>query len=229
MRENLVLVRAGDRSLHPQWLSSDSRNWDLALSYYGDFPDRYLGQYDFLHCFKGSKWEGISDFVNNHLELIQKYKYVWLPDDDILTNEINVNNFFITCRDLDFVIAQPALTRNSYFGWEITLAQEGVVARLTDFVEIMAPCFCVEHFCLFSSYFGENTSGWGYEWLWAKIARGHNLERFGIVDCTPVFHTREVGSVGHGGSKNNPRDELKKLLAKFELQATNPRVLGVFR
>ena len=226
-RKNLVLVRAGDRSLHPQWLSND-RNWDLIVSYYGDFPERYKDQFDFLHCFKGSKWEGVTDFIENNSHLISQYEYIWLPDDDLFCNAKTINNFFSLCKRLNFTIAQPALTSYSFYTWPITIQVKQVAARQTNFVEIMAPCFRVKHLKCFSKYFGENTSGFGYEWLWENIARKENIFNFGIIDVTPVFHTRKVGQAGHGGAKNNPRMEEKEFLEKFSLNKFSPSNLKKF-
>jgi hypothetical protein len=38
MRKNLVIVAAGDRSLHRAWLAAD-RSFDLWVIYYGDNPE----------------------------------------------------------------------------------------------------------------------------------------------------------------------------------------------
>jgi len=36
MRKNLVIVRAGDQSLHPSWLEGpEERNWETILIYSG--------------------------------------------------------------------------------------------------------------------------------------------------------------------------------------------------
>ncbi len=221
MRKNLVVVRAGDKSLHPQWID-EKRNWDLVVSYYGNHPERYMGQYDYLHQCKGSKWHGLNNYVNNSENNIGDYKYIWFPDDDLFTDCSNINNFFEICELLDLTIAQPALTENSYFSWKITLKSKNFQARITDFIEIMAPCFKVEKFDNFKHTFGENSSGHGLEWVWKKIAIDESIFKFGIIDCTPVFHTRKVGSVGHGGSLSSPRIEMFTLLQKYAINATKP-------
>lgn len=228
MRKNLIIVRGGDASLHPQWLMEKKRNWDLALSYYGDFPDRYKGQYEYLHLFKGSKWQGIKDFVEKNMNIIMEYEYVWLPDDDLFSDGKNISNFFEICKILNLTIAQPSLTRYSYYSWPITLQvkskQKLQVARITNFVEIMAPCFNVKNFPLFSNSFGENTSGFGYEFLWWKLAEEAGVEKFGIVDLTPIYHTRPVGSAGHGGALGSTKDEEELLLKKYNLKKFIPQV-----
>ena len=225
MRENLIIVRAGDCSLHPQWLNDPNRNWDLAVSYYGNNPHRYLDQYDYLHTYKGSKWQGIVDFINKNPNIAQNYKYIWLPDDDIFTNGQNISRFFKICENLNLTISQPALTSYSYYSWEITLNDLNAAARLTNFVEIMAPCFKAVHFGTFSKFFNENTSGWGYEWLWWKQAEEKGIAYFGIIDLTPVYHSRPVGTAGHGGSSTNPHEEFKLLMNKFKLEQFTPKVL----
>lgn len=225
MRPNLVVVRAGDKSLHPQWLNDKLRNWDIAVSYFGDHPERYKDQYDYLHVFKGSKWQGLSDFVQTRSELIEQYDYIWFPDDDLFTTCEVINEFFDLCKLLNFSIAQPALTRYSHYSWGITLENPSTDFRLTDFVEIMAPCFKKETFHLFKDSFSINTSGWGLEWLWLDIAKKHDVFKFGIIDKTPIYHTRKVGAAAHGGTVGSPQDECDTLMRDYQLQKTQPQVL----
>lgn len=225
-RENLVIVRAGDKSLHPQWISSADRNWDIVVSYYGDHSTRYLGQYDYLHLCKGPKWQGIADYLDQHRAILSAYQYVWLPDDDLLTDTETINRFFDTCKKLDLTLAQPSLTSYSHYSWKITLQNPGSLCRLTDFIEIMAPCFKIETFFNFEPSFKANSSGWGLEWVWRKIAETEGILRFGIVDDTPVHHTRKVGSAGHGGSEQAPNVEMKKLMQDLKLEMSVPKVLS---
>lgn len=224
-KKGLVVVRAGDTSLHPQWINKKNHKWDLALSYYGDYPDRYLGQYDFIHIFKGQKWEGIYNFLKANKNILNNYDYIWFPDDDILTNSETIDRFFDLCRKHKFTIAQPALTSYSYYSFAITLQNPENIYRLTDFVEIMIPCFRVKTLHHFISSFAINNSGWGLEWLWNKIAMDNNLNKLAIVDSTPVYHTRPVGSAGHGGGDCNPFEEKDELLKKFNLELTEPNVI----
>lgn len=119
MRKNLIVVRAGDKSLHPQWIDS-KRNYDVVVSYYGNNPERYIDQYEYLHCFKGSKWQGLNDFVSGNASLISMYNYVWFPDDDLFADSKTISDFFEICSSLDFSVAQPALTEYSFISWDIT-------------------------------------------------------------------------------------------------------------
>ncbi len=41
-RKNLVIVAAGDASLHEGWLAgAGERSWDLIVNYFGEDPQRY--------------------------------------------------------------------------------------------------------------------------------------------------------------------------------------------
>lgn len=223
-RRNLVVVRAGDTSLHPQWLLTGERNWDLAVSYYGKHPERYIGQYDILHQCRGTKFPGLNDFILNNSDVINSYEFIWFPDDDLLTTGRNINEFFDICRRLRLAVAQPALTPNSHYTWDITLERPALAARLTNFVEIMAPCFAVAELPLFGQIFSENTSGYGYEFLWYRLGQQYGYdERFGIVDRTPVYHTRAVG--GAAGATVDPLEEQRQLFLKYGLEIFEPAVL----
>ena len=186
--------------------------------------ERYLGQFDIWHEFKGSKWEGLADFFSK-FKNIYNYEFVWLPDDDLFVNGETLNNFFSVVKKFNFTISQPALTTYSYFTWAITLQNSQYIARNTNFIEIMAPCFQVSQLPFFVKTFGENSSGFGYEYIWGLIAAKKKMLNFGIVDATPVYHTRPVGSLGHGGAKSNPHQEEKLILEKYSARRYKPRVI----
>jgi hypothetical protein len=228
-RPYLVVVRAGDRSLHPQWLAQPQRSFDLAVSAYGRHPERYVDQYDLLHVCPGSKWQGLHAFLQEYADLLPHYRYVWFPDDDLLTTGDNIDQFFKCCDALNLVLAQPALTRYSHWSWRITLQQPGLVCRHTNFVEVMAPCFRIESFAPYADTFAETVSGWGLEWVWRAIAeRQGQGQAMAIIDQTPVHHTRPVGAAGHGGAGHDPMQESAELLARYGLRRVAPVVLGQY-
>lgn len=219
-RANLVIVRAGDASLHPQWLTSQNRTWDLVVLYAGDYPERYRDQYDELHRHSGSKWMAIADFLAARREIVQQYEYVWFPDDDLLTTGRNIDSFFELVKVFGFSLAQPAFTQYSFHAWEITLQEPTLAARVTNFVEIAAPCFEVATLEVFAPVFGENTSGYGYEWVWSHLADRNGELRRGIVDRTPVYRTRPVGFIP--GGRADPAEEERLLLQRYAMWSFPP-------
>lgn len=212
---NLVVVRCGDQSLHPQWVHENS-NFDTILSYYGEELPYDLMCIKNVHFYKGSKWEGLYDFFLNYQEIWKVYDYIWLPDDDLNTTTENINNFFELIHQYDFSLSQPALTHNSYFSHAMLLQIKGLIFRETNFVEVMAPCFSKDAFLKCWTTFNENKSGWGLDLLWPKILK---KQKIGVIDATPIFHTRPVGIAGHGtGNRDNtPQVEYIALTEKYKL------------
>jgi hypothetical protein len=226
-RKNLIILRAGDKSLHPVWYSGCDRSWDLALSYYGDLEDPFPGYRDFIHICKGSKWQGIADFCAKNADLLSRYERIWLPDDDLLIDCDSINEFFLISGELNFGLTQPSLTIFSYVSHPITIRHPGNVARETNFVEIMAPCFSAPAWAILRTSFSENPSGWGLEWFWVNQLHTHGI-KVGIIDAVSMYHSRPVGSAGHGGS-SSPRLDMKTLLTKHGLAPHHPATLEFIR
>src|SRR5262245_57508099 len=111
MRSNLVIVRAGDQSLHPRWLDpSADRNWDLLVGYYADHPESTANPDGKLFLEKGGKFDCIAHVLDQQPELFGKYETFWLPDDDIVADQASINELFETMREFQLELAQPSLT-----------------------------------------------------------------------------------------------------------------------
>ncbi len=192
-RRNLAIVRAGDGSLHTQWLnrSGEERNWDLIVSYWGDDPNAYCGG-DWLRidC-KGLKFQAVNELIRTHGELVRKYDYVWLAEDDLACTCRDINRFFDICRHERLDLAQPSLTRDSYFSLAMTLESPFFRLRYTSFVEIMAPCFSADALVKLLPTFNESLSGYGLEELWVDLL-GEEAP-VAIIDEVQMRHTRPVG------------------------------------
>lgn len=228
MKKYLVVLRCGDSSLHPQWFSGgQAPNFDLMLSYYGeneDYADMFAKA---IHRFKGSKWEGLNDFMLQNAQLILQYRYIWLPDDDILTDVQTLNDFFEYVERENFALAQPSLDERSYFSHSTTLQNSAFEYRETNFVELMVPCFSSSALHAIKDSFGTAKSGWGLDFLWPK--RVASLGKVGIIDRFSVFHTRPVGSAGHSmgdGSTTSPWSEMDQTLAQHGLRRSTKVLRG---
>lgn len=139
-RRHLVLVRAGEKSLHRQWLEgAEARSWDLIVSWYGDEP--YLPVADELVINrKGGKWDIIHAHLIEMPELLDRYEYFWLPDDDIATDGATIDAMFAMMEREQLQLGQPALTVDSYFSFPHTLASPSFRLRYTTCIEVMVPC-----------------------------------------------------------------------------------------
>ncbi|MET7773170.1 hypothetical protein [Nocardia sp. NPDC005366] len=192
-RRNLVILRAGDASLHEKWLTGPQpRTWDLVVSYFGDDPHRFRGDDVTRLDRKGPKWPALHHVLTVDLaEVIDNYDYVWLPDDDLSTDTATINELFEYSARYRLSLAQPALTEDSYFTHEITLVDRRFELRYTNFVEIMAPCFSREFLTRCLPTFDRTQTGWGLDFHWPRFAP--DTSAIAIIDAVTVRHTRPVG------------------------------------
>ncbi|MCG1020136.1 DUF707 domain-containing protein [Sutcliffiella horikoshii] len=212
----LIIARVGDTSYHREWLKpSIDKNFDLCLSYYGDSPEGIKNEADFYFESKGTKWPKIKEVIKALGERINQYDAIWLPDDDILTNSSNIKKMFELFTNQQFELAQPALTKDSFFSHAVTTEQTDYLWRYTEFVEIMAPIFSRNALNQCWETFDISLSGWGLDLLWPKLL-GYPHKKIAIIDDTSVQHTRPIGT---GGIYKyfSPFEELHDLEKKFDV------------
>jgi hypothetical protein len=195
-RNHLVVPRVGRHSLHSTWLNpAQARNWDLYLCPYQALPPAADGT-PASDCrvgdvIAGPKWTGLRQLLHAWKGW-REYEYIWLPDDDIFTSQATINQMFDTAQALSFDLCAPALHEASYYAHFSTMRNRRCFARRIGFVEIMVPCFRTEVLAQLLPTLDHTPTGWGWglDSLWPKMLGYQNL---GIIDGTPVLHTRPVG------------------------------------
>ncbi|MFN7136575.1 MAG: DUF707 domain-containing protein [Thermomonas sp.] len=192
-RRNLVIVRAGDNSVHPGWLAGPGRSFDLFVSYFGNQPGRYAEQAEYHEDRKGMKWPVLGELLQAHPELVERYEHFWLPDDDLVADTATIDRMFDFARAYRLALAQPALTRNSYYTWPLLLQDARYQLRFTRFVEVMAPVFDRDALRICLPTFTESTSGWGLDSLWPRLLAARGEQAIAIIDAAAVYHSRPVG------------------------------------
>lgn len=217
IRPFLIVCRAGDCSLHKEWLTPDGeRNFDLIIDYYGNDLGRYAADCEYYFEAKGPKWSRVSSLLMEQQEIVSRYEAVWIPDDDLSVNCTQVNRMFQIFRDYKLDLGQPALTSDSFFSHKITIQQPRTILRMTNFVEIMAPIFSREALEICRPTFDANYTGWGLDFVWPQLLKGRKV---GIIDATPVRHTRPVGGgeiYKNGGV--DPNEEMAKVTHEYDIQ-----------
>lgn len=226
-RRNLVVVRAGDKSLHPAWLAGpEPRNWDIVVNYFGDDPHIFRTPEVVRIDGKGPKWPALQALFMAHPDLVERYDHIWLPDDDLATDTASINRLFETCARHRLEVAQPALTWDSYFGHLTTLRNPLFRMRMTNYVEVMAPCMTAAVLRATLPLFNANLSGWGLDFIWPRhVSRPDGS--IAIIDDITVTHTRPVGGPNYkllreGGI--SPWDELRRFCAANGIESA-PRIL----
>ncbi len=216
MNNRLIVVRAGDSSLHPAWLKSEpNRQWHLHISYYGRRADPYeLPPQVSLSRDVGQKWIGLLSCLKENPELLN-YKYIAFPDDDLKMATGSWDGIFDTAETSNADICQPSLDHRSFYWHDVTLNRKWLDYREVDFIELMSPVFKVNFLHKIMPFFDENKSSLGLDYLWSHIANLENRKMV-ITDKSVVLHTREIGK-GSQYNGLNPADEMKKLYLKYNI------------
>jgi hypothetical protein len=222
-RRFLVVVRAGDSSLHPQWLQGSAgqqveRNWDLIVNYYGDDPQRYRDHGpDVVRIDgKGPKWPALKKLLADQRATWNAYDYVWLPDDDLAADCGTINRMFEMMAGLGLQLGQPSLSWTSYVSLVMTLHNPAFALRYSSFVEPMAPCFSRALLERVIVTFDQIISGWGLDYVWPTFLRNPATE-CAVLDRVQVTHTRPVGGPNYRFNREagiDPKAEMAYLLKK---------------
>jgi len=194
----LAICCAGNNSLHEKFI--DNELFDSLIIYYGDsdeINERYKAGATYYAREKGIKFNLIWRVINENLagltkEQLLEYDYVWLTDDDILTNSHDVAKMFETMRTENLDLAQASLTKDSFTFWK-NLWNQGNGFRQFNSVEIMMPFFS-------KRFFKEQYHFWEFLYtalfldlkVWAKLVKEDGF-KCAVVDKYQMKHTRKGG------------------------------------
>lgn len=225
VRDYLVFVRAGGKSLHHEWLQnaqSDDRLWDLQISQYDDDPRAGLGGDLPLSIDKGTKFDSIYRYLIANPSVMQDYKYILFIDDDIRTTYQDLNRLFEICNEYGLLVAQPSLHPDSYFCYASLLTCPWLKLRYTNFVECMVTAFRTDYLReRVLEHLASVKSGWGVDHVWS-LWMEDPAYKAAIIDAVSVVHTRphatgEKGSIyaDLGEGLITPKMEGEMFLKKF--------------
>ncbi|MDB5540623.1 MAG: hypothetical protein JWQ89_2350 [Devosia sp.] len=215
-RRFAVIVRAGENSLHRTWLKGQARNWDLIVSWYGTTPYVASADETVLEQ-RGLKWDVVAAQLRDHPEIVARYDYLIIGDDDVDISVETINRLFEISEQEGLQLSQPGLTANSYFSAIHHLQSPSFRLRYTPYVEVMFPCLSRAALTRILPYAGDSPSGSGLDLIWARL-EPDNRFRAAIVDTLAMRHTRPVGSVLAGKVKEAGHDNaaiVGAMLARF--------------
>jgi hypothetical protein len=218
MRRNLVIVRAGEGSLHESWLGGGTRSFDLVVSYWGDDPFRFRTGDVIRIDHKGGKFDGLHALLTGRQDLFDRYDYIWIADDDIVASRETIDRLFATMRRYDLLIAQPALSADSYLYFPLTLEFPSFELRYTNVVEAMVPCFNAAYLRQVAPLFGGLRYGWGLDYIWTRLMP-EPAGRAAVIDSCVVRHTRQFGSGALYRNAEKPLRQFWDLFERFGLKA----------
>jgi hypothetical protein len=223
MKKYLIISTVGDKSLHHEWIK-DNPNFDLVLIYYGNNPNiaqEYINQTPHVYSAKGEKYHLIKSFIQDDIEFISKYDYIWLPDDDVDISSENINRLFNMAKEYNLSISQPSM--EGYISHEITKPIPNSLLRYTNFVEVLAPLFNKETLLKVYNTFDLNYSSWGYDYLWPYLLN-YPQNSIAIIDDIIMTHTRPVGQ-NYSRFPKLPWNEMEELLYLHNITNYKPITL----
>ncbi|HEY7772807.1 MAG TPA: hypothetical protein VIC26_06485 [Marinagarivorans sp.] len=196
----LIIARVGDESCHPSWLSQAHPEFDLFLNYYGDVPEKFKNQATFYEQQKGGKWAITGELVEQYWELIHTYDAVWFPDDTVLTNAQVINRMFALFQGHQLLLAQPALTLESYLTQPAQLQQSAYHLRYVNRIDLVAPLMSREALMTLTPTFSQTANGLGLDRCWPELINNRSHDKIAIIDDTPVTVTRPTQNQGYNSS-----------------------------
>jgi hypothetical protein len=167
----------------------------------------------------GPKWSGIRKILNEWSGW-RDYDYIWLPDDDISANQDTISRMFDVARAVGLELFAPALHETSYYAHFITMKNRNFYGRWVGFVEIMMPGFsrpALER-VLPTLDLTQTGWGWGLDSLWPKLLDYKNI---GIIDGTPVIHTRPVGQTRDPDLSRRVHEESDAIMESHDCRQTH--------
>ena len=179
-KQNLVVVRAGENSLHPGWLNHDNNpyNFDLLISYFSQaaYENHKNAPGVRAVLVRGGKWDGLFKTLSG-LANLDQYDFVWLPDDDIATDGATIETMFALAAEFELGVCQPALSHDSFYSHFIFNQCRAFKLRYVNYVEIMVPCLSRRVLRHALPLFENSMSGFGLDNIWCRLAGKWNVRR----------------------------------------------------
>ncbi len=218
----LVVVHAGDASLHPVWLATGGeRNWDLVVHYHGDNPLRYPGSGDAMVRIdgKGPKWHALHRLFSETSDAWRSYEYVWLPDDDLVASCSDINRMFELVAGLDLHLAQPSLSWDSHAHCLLMVHNPNFALRYASFIEPIAPVFSRSLLRRATPTFRESLYGSALGYVWPMLLE-QPARPCAILDRIQVGAPRRQAASSEPAPRGSlsPGQEIDQILTKHNVQ-----------
>ena len=215
----LLISRVGAHSLHEGWLrDAADRNFDVLISAYDDRAPGSVNEACMREYRPGPKIAGYAALFAEHRDLIRRYDYVALFDDDIAADAASISTAFAIAAEHNLKIAQPALHHASHYSYAATLRQAGSRLRFVNYVEMMCPIFRSDILERVEPLFSMGYES-GIDLVWCNLVFESAFD-FAIIDAATVHHTRPVGRLSGLNGFSAERgyvDDIRAVLARFGL------------
>jgi hypothetical protein len=230
---NLVIVRAGKRSLHPAWLAGPEQpRFDLLVTAYEDGAPTIASRADVATiAVPGCKVAGFNQVFTEHANIFDDYDRIALFDDDLETDAAAINRLFDVGQTYGLGIWQPSLAPDSFFSYAVFLQNTAFTLRYSNFIEMMCPVFTARTLADLRPLFALGFEV-GIDLVWCRC---FDMPWFkcAVVDAVAVKHTRAIGATAPQQGFTGGRiydDEMSELMDRFGTTFRGPVIYaGVAR
>lgn len=185
MPKNLIVLCAGDSSLHNYW----HKDFDVLINYYGNIKNKYKRQCKYYFNLKGTKFNILYNLLKDNKDIFEKYDNFFVPDDDLYFKSQDLYKFFEIFSRYNLYLAQPSIL--GFWSSRQSLKVSGLTLRYTNWVEMMCPCFSKFGLEQCKESFVNDKSCWGIEFIWNKLLNKPK-NKIAIIDEICGIHTRPV-------------------------------------
>lgn len=217
----LLISRIGPNSLHAHWLEgfAGPRPFDVLLSSYDANVTAPDGEGVLFEHRPGTKVAGYGALLRAHRELLRRYDYVALFDDDLLISGPELAHLFDIVRAHGPKIAQPALSQDSYYTYAALLRHPGFLLRHMTYIEMMCPIFRADILDRLIPLFELGYES-GIDIIWSNMAWEEPGD-LAVIDAVPVLHSQRVGGrKADNGFVAGKRyeDDISDILKRFDAE-----------
>jgi len=203
----MIFTSAGENTHFLEWWVSKEQMYDIYVFYYGENEDlfnKYKSKVTHIEKSKGSKFQNFYKFYTKNPDIIQRYDYFFLLDDDIEIKHTNINKMFFIAEMYKLHICAPSFTSKSKISWPHTLHKPHVFLSYTNFIEVNAPLYSKNALKALMKCYDPRLIGWGIDYL-ATWANGlYKQSSYAIIHSIQCTNPKE-------SEKKNKKRELFKI------------------
>lgn len=196
--KNFLFSSVGDNTSFDELYVGNNMNYDIYAIYYGDNEDnynKYKSKLKFIEKRKGSKFQNFKYFYETYPEIINKYEYFFILDDDIIIDVTNINSMFEIAKKYNLSICGPSFLDLSKISFPMTIQNPARLLTYTSFIEVNVPLFNKTALDNLMKYLDYSLIGWGIDFL--------------MIWCNGI-HKKTDYAIIHSVSCINPHDADKK-------------------
>jgi hypothetical protein len=197
LHKNMVFTSAGDNTHFLNWWPSDSQTYDIYVIYYGDneaIYNEYKSKVTYIEKSKGSKFQNFYSFYKEHPEIIKRYDYFFIVDDDIQIKAKDINELFKVAKKRNLLICAPSFSTDSKISWPHTRHKSNRIITYVNIIEVNVPLFKRCALDALMKVYDPKLIGWGIDIL-SMWANG--------------LHKKKAYAILHKIICTNPKDEDK--------------------